>query len=1206
MNAKSFQIEYIRESTKGIEFVFGSVSLLPFQKFRSFEYRTGFFDFPENHSHTHMMELLESLFILEPSGVYFVTGTYKTSFVVLSIFISILASWISLYLLYRFSEVKNHLSRLAILFTASLSLGGAVWSMHFIGMISFELCTFVSYDKTITSLSILPSFIASFFALKTLSKKKITKFELVSVGILVGVGIGSMHYMGMSAMVMKPKLKYDPFLFLVSLFVAITLSILSLYLQFRLKNSQLKLRSIYLTLISGIVMGSAISGMHYTGMAAARFVIPIGTEIDNTTNDQVFLAFFVGFGSLFVIGSAVVTIAFISYKDLFQNLQKSESRLRAIIETAADAIVMIDTRGIIQEFNVTAERMFGWTAKEIIGKNVKILMPSPFREEHDGYLSNYLTTGEAKIIGIGRETIALRKDGTTFPIRLAIGHTKLPQNDIFVGLISDISERILIEHALKDNEEQLRSFIQNIPGVVYRCLIDEYWSSVFLSDAIFQISGYPSKDFLEPNRIRNFSDIIHPDDREHVSNIIQNAIDTSDTFVLNYRIVHKNGEIRWVLEYGGPVYDENNEVKFLDGVILDNTDRRMIEEALIESKEKAEMASITKSTFLANMSHEIRTPMNAIIGFTEVLLSDPNPNQNKKHLETIRNSAKSLLRLLNDVLNSAKLDRGALELESVDFSLLSLVDQVCSTFIMEAKRKGLEFLTHYSNELEDYYRGDSLRIRQILTNLIGNAIKFTKQGKIELFITPHKGQVLFHIQDTGIGIAEDRMEKIFEPFTQADVSMSRKFGGTGLGTTISKQLVELMGGKIWLESKLGVGTNFYFSLPLPKGHFETLIQEKVLLPLPKLEILIVDDVKQNVELIQILMESNGHKVNIARNGLEAFHLFQDNQFDLVLMDIQMPEMDGLEATRQIRSFEIQNNRTQTPIIALSASVFEEDKQQAKLAGMDGFLSKPIDVDELNQEISKWIQQTKNSSEKDSTQSYAPNSHTPDSVSDPVKFSPLPIDWERGEKIYGSRFQYQKVLKDYLEEQISTIPNLPDLFLSKDQTKEFFHKWKGVVSNLGLYSVVQILKDWEQNSSESLLARPMLTQISEEFQSLLLTISKIETMDSENSHSIVSQPNKIKREQFESLQQFEPKPLDKQEQTIAIELVDTLVESFQKGNLNQNVWNQLEKLLFQTVYQLELASVSKWIEQFDFENSIQLLENLEQKMREHSDDSKHKT
>lgn len=1107
------------------------------------------------------IEFLKHYFILDADQLSFVEGSYNYWLVSLSIFISIFASWISLYMLKRFSNLENQYSRLAILFTSSFSMGGAVWSMHFIGMMSFDLCTKVTYHKSITILSILPSFIASYFALQTLNKKKITRKELISVGILVGAGIGFMHYMGMAAMEMRPKLMYDPYLFFISLVVAISLAILSIFIQFRLKETKLKIKTKYLTLISGIVMGSAISGMHYTGMAAARFVIDPTQVLDKTNSDQFFLAALVSFGSIFVIGSAVVTIAFISYKDLFQNLLKSESRLRAIIETAADAIVMINTKGIVQEFNITAEKMFGWKAKEIIGKNVKILMPDPFQRDHDQYLSNYLRTGEAKIIGSGRETIAIRKDGTTFPIRLAIGHTKLPQDDVFVGLISDISDRVLIENALKENEEQLKSFIQNIPGVVYRCLVDEHWTSVFISDSILNLSGYPSSDFLEPNRKRTFTEIIHPEDRIHVSNMIQNAIDTADTFVLNYRIIQKSGDIRWVLEYGGLVLDENQKVKFLDGVILDNTDRRMIEEALIESKEKAELAAMTKTTFLANMSHEIRTPMNAILGFTEILLAGDLIGNQKKQLETVKNSARSLLRLLNDVLNSAKLDKGAVELEVFDFSLVSLVDQVCSAMSIEAKRKGLRFQYKISEGINDYYKGDSLRIRQILTNLIGNAIKFTKEGFIQLNVSAKGGEVLFHIEDSGIGIAADRLEKIFDPFTQADVSMSRKFGGTGLGTTISKQLVELMRGMIWVKSELGVGTHFYVSIPLEIGNPVLEINENIQFDLPKLKVLIVDDVKQNVELIQLLMTTNGHEVEIANNGREALEVYKSKTFDLVLMDIQMPEMDGLEATRQIRILEKVNN-LRVPILALSASVFEEDRISAKEAGMDGFVSKPIDLQDLFFEIRKTIT----------------NFASPNDISvknKPTKENEI-FSLDRGIQLFGSIEKYTKMLNGFFFDIEKDVKEWNKYNRDPIGQQTFLHRLKGVSSNLGIYPI----------SDECI-------RLEKKIQG-----SKLSNEDFESFKSVFTEAQLQFQSQFSHLQsgfinmENDKVSIPKENLGKVGNLIQTLKDSFSKGSYLQEEWRTLSRLLQNTELDPIRFEIESSISQFDFEATVQKLKNLE--------------
>ncbi|MDF3820454.1 PAS domain S-box protein [Leptospira sp. 96542] len=1107
----------------------------------------------------YYMELLNEFFILNANQYRLIDGTYNYWLVTLSIFISIFASWISLYMLNRFSHVENSFSKFLILFTASLSMGGAVWSMHFIGMLSFELCTKVTYNKTLTILSILPSFFASYFALLSLNKDKISVKELIIVGVMVGSGIGAMHYMGMAAMEMSPKLLYDPFLFLVSLVVAITLAIFSIFIQFRLKTSQFKLRNSHITLISGIIMGSAISGMHYTGMAAARFVTLENISLPETNSEQLFLAIAVGIGIFFVIGSALATNAFISYKDLFHNLQKSESRLRAIIETAADAIVIINTKGIIREFNISAEKMFGWKVNEIVGQNINKLMPNPFQSEHDNYLEKYLKTGEAKIIGIGRETEAVKKDGTKFPIRLAIGHTKLPQDDVFVGFISDISERIKIENALKLNEERLKSFIQNIPGVVYRCLLDGDWTTVFMSDAILNLSGYPSDDFLLPNRKRTFNEIIHPDDRDHVANTIQNAIDTSDTFVLNYRIIQKTGDIRWVLEYGGLVFDEDQNIKYLDGVLLDNTDRKLIEEALIESKEKAEMAAITKTTFLANMSHEIRTPMNAIIGFTEILLDGKLVNQQKNHLETIKNSAKSLLRLLNDVLNSAKLDKGAVELENTDFSLISLVDQVCSAIGFEAKRKGLNFSYELSDDLEEYYKGDTLRIRQILTNLLGNAVKFTKEGFIKLTISKLNGQIHFRIQDSGIGIAADRIQKIFEPFTQADVSMSRKFGGTGLGTTISKQLVELMKGEIWVDSSLNIGSTFNFSLPLEKGNpvFES--YENFNFDLPKLKILIVDDVVQNVELIRILMTNNGHQVEIAKNGFEAVEFYKSTNFDLVLMDIQMPEMDGLEATKQIRLFE-NSIPKRTPIIALSASVFEEDKISAKNAGMDGFVSKPIEIQDLFLAIAKVLDIT--------SKTQTPSNARP--TSEEIFLI------KRGLQLFGSKEKYASMLSGFFNDQKISILEMIENPKDKTYQQSFLHKIKGVASNLGINPITSAAQNLEY-----VLQNNQLTK--NDFQNLFIEFEKCH-----NAYKLEFETADKNKQTYKTVAK---KTLKVENKIFINSQIDSLVESFSRGSVSQNDWNDIKSILIESTFQDLITKIDSSIQQFDFEKTIIYLNDL---------------
>ncbi len=862
---------------------------------------------------------------------------------------AIFASYIALQIVgQKVPESSPPITKYLISSAASLALGCGVWSMHFIGMLSFELCTTVQYDKSLTIISIFPSLLASTIALFFVNRPKISPAELVLGGVLVGSGIGAMHYTGMAAMQTGPYLRYDPWYFALSIVVAVVLAILSLWVRFGLEN--LKLGNLWPSLISSVTMGSAISGMHYTGMAAARF---IGEEDKiPQTADTTFLALAV---SLITIAFTLFAFAvnwFLRYRDLINDLRISESRLRTIITTAVDGVITMDSQGRIREFNRSAEVIFGYINKEVIGKNIRELMPDPYYTVKDKNSEIMLSAGFAKIIGSSREVIGIRKDGSDFPVRLAIGHGKLAGEDLFVSFVTDISERKMIENALKQSEQQVRSLIENIPGITYRCLPNNEWKMLFMSDASELITGYPVQDFVGANSIRSFKDIVHPEDLERVEFEVDAAVAGKRAFTLEYRIIHQKGEIKWIWENGRGVYGGNGEPIFIDGVILDISERRKIEEALRKEKEKAELAAISKTSFLANMSHEIRTPMNAILGFTEVLLSDELERNHRTHLETVKSSAKSLLRLLNDILNTAKLEKGAVELEEMDFSLFKLIAELKSTLGMSTRKKNLEFEVVQDTSLSEFYKGDSLRIRQILMNLIGNAVKFTDNGKVSLQVSREDGKLHFAVQDTGIGIQADRLEKIFEPFTQADISTTRRFGGTGLGTTICKQLTELMGGKIWAESVLGRGSTFHVLLPLEEGkpRQENKIQRGI--KLPELKILVVDDVEKNTELVSLLLQNLGHQVESSYNGEDAVKKATTGSFDLVLMDVQMPGLDGHQATKVIRMHEVQENVSRTPILALTASVFEEDKNAASAAGMDGFISKPVEMDQMITEIAR--------------------------------------------------------------------------------------------------------------------------------------------------------------------------------------------------------------------------------------------------------------
>lgn len=630
----------------------------------------------------------------------------------------------------------------------------------------------------------------------------------------------------------------------------------------------------------------------------------------------------------------LAVISLLRIRRLSHCLHRQQLQYRTILDTTTDSFIWFDAEGIICAANPAAERLFGWSAKEMAGKTITALLPTLNDRQY-----------------ASREVTGLDKSGGSMPLHLTLGSLLSSDRELYVAVISDSTERKRFEVALRESEEKFRSLVGNLPGISYRCLPDRRWTMLYISDAVEEFTGYPAADFMRPDGL-TFIDIVHPEDQGHIG---LHTLSDEKNFEMEYRIIHKDGRVRWVWENGSLIFNDAGEVVWLDGVILDITQRYEMEQVLRYEKLKAEHAAAVKTEFLANMSHEIRTPMNAIIGFIDILLQTPLAPDQKQYLDTINHASASLLHLLNDVLDTARLERGVVELESVNFSLRELLNQVLATFKVSAEQKGLTLQLEYSPDINEFFRGDEQRLRQVLVNLIGNAVKFTERGGVVVKVSADERFAQFEIHDSGIGIAADRISTIFEPFTQADASMTRRFGGSGLGTTISKQLVELMGGSIHVASELGEGSVFTFRIPLPRGELQARPERKQV-SLPPLRILVVDDVVPNVQLLEILLRKGGHHVTSATNGAEALALFQQQTFDVVLMDVQMPVMDGLSASQHIRQYERDAHVAPTPIIALTASVLDADKLAARGAGMDGFASKPINLFELQSEIARLLKQ----------------------------------------------------------------------------------------------------------------------------------------------------------------------------------------------------------------------------------------------------------
>jgi PAS domain S-box-containing protein len=526
-----------------------------------------------------------------------------------------------------------------------------------------------------------------------------------------------------------------------------------------------------------------------------------------------------------------------------------------------------------------------------------------------------------------------------------------------VYLAYDITERKKAETLLQNSREQYELAVAGSNDGIWDW--DLRTNDLYLSPRWKDQLGYQDHELT--NNFDTFKSNLHPDDAPRVLALAEKYIaGTEGRYVQEFRMRHKDGTWRWILAQGAAVRGEDGIPVRVAGSHTDITAQRDYVEQLASAKDAADAANRAKSEFLANMSHEIRTPMNGVIGMAQLLRFTDLTAEQEEYLSGIEASGNNLLGIINDILDLSKIESGKIELEYADFSLRKAIEDVITTQISRIHQKHLTLQKELPVNLPEVIRGDQLRIKQILLNLLGNAIKFTEQGSITIAVRLMEqgaGRVLIRltVRDTGIGMPPEALQKIFNPFEQADTSTTRRFGGTGLGLSICSKLADLMGGTITVESSPGAGSSFNLELPFELSSAAMNRQEHSM-PLPEqparlLSILIAEDNMMNQRMLELLLQKIGHNAICTNNGKEALERWRRGGVDLILMDIQMPVMTGVEALEAIRAEE-QANGGHLPIIALTADALKGTEEKLLKAGFDGYLTKPVKTKELADELAR--------------------------------------------------------------------------------------------------------------------------------------------------------------------------------------------------------------------------------------------------------------
>jgi PAS domain S-box-containing protein len=666
-----------------------------------------------------------------------------------------------------------------------------------------------------------------------------------------------------------------------------------------------------------------------------------------------------------------VKIELAERKRIEEKLLQSEEHFRSLIENASDIITILEANGVVRYESPAIERVLGYSPEELVGQNIfEFVHPDDLPIVLEAFSRTFPTPG----VSASAEFRIKHKDGSWRALE-AIGKSTFDETGELIAIVNsrDITDRKKTEEALAESEAHLRTIIESEPECVK--VVSTQGVLLNMNPAGLRMV---EADTLSAIVNKPVSHLIHPDDRKAFNKLHRRVCD-GENGELEFRIIGLNGTIRWMETHSTPLRDPSGKITSVLSVTRDITERKRAEETIqrhaAELEQRVEERTIelthanrAKDEFLANMSHELRTPLNSILGFSESLLEQQRGLLNDKqeqYVNLIHSSGKHLLSLINDILEFSKIEAGKIELRT---DLIS-VKEICESslnFITEMAAKKSIAVEFNNKDAVSTLIADPQRLKQILVNLLNNAVKFTPQKgmvSLDVQLNKHRNQICFAVTDNGIGIASEDLPKLFNPFTQLDSSLSRQYEGTGLGLVLIMKLTELHGGSVKVESELGKGSCFTVILPwneeesnsqkqvLRKSEAVKNLNQPMLNSSPRGNILLAEDNESNILAIQDTLADHGYMVTVARNGREAIAIAEESPPDLILMDIQMPQMDGIEATRRLRT---KPEFVSVPIIALTALAMPGDRERCLESGANEYISKPVSPKELRKIIETFL------------------------------------------------------------------------------------------------------------------------------------------------------------------------------------------------------------------------------------------------------------